>query len=64
VDKHLPHCSCPYPVQRSRHQIRAALRHLQAVLVDAGVQSAVYRVDPVQDELRRFDEHIKQAKDV
>ncbi len=62
VDKHLPHCSCPYPVQRSRHQIRAALRHLQAVLVDAGVQSAAYRVDPVQDELRRFDEHMKQAK--
>ena len=62
VDEHLPHCSCPYPVQRSRHQIRAALRHLQAVLVDAGVQSAAYRVDPVQDELRRFDEHMKQAK--
>ena len=62
VDEHLAHCSCPYPVQRSRHQIRAALGHLQAVLADAGIQSGDYRVDPVEDELRRFDEHMRQAR--
>ena len=62
VDEHLPHCSCPYPVQRSRHQIRAALGHLQAVLADAGIQSEDHRVDPIEDELRRFDEHMQQAK--
>ena len=62
VEEHLPRCACPYPVQRSRHQIRAALKHLQAVLVDAGVQSHDRRVDPIEDELRRFDEHMQQAK--
>jgi integrase/recombinase XerD len=62
VEEHLPRCACPYPVQRSRHQIRAALKHLQAVLVDAGVQSDDHRVDPIEDELRRFDEHMQQAK--
>ncbi len=61
VGEHLPHCSCPYPVQRSRHQIPAALGHLQAVLGDAVIQSGVYRVDPVEDELRRFDEQMQTA---
>jgi site-specific recombinase XerD len=61
LDGHLPRCTCPYPAQRSRHQIRAALHHLQAVLADAGVQSEV-RVDPIEDELRRFDEHMRNAK--
>jgi len=58
----LPRCSCPYPVQRSRHLIRAALKHLRAVLVDAGVQSDDHRVDPIEDELCRFDGHMQQAK--
>ena len=61
VEEHLPRCACPYPVQRSRHQIRAALRHLQAVLADAGVRSDDHRVDPVEVELRHFDEHMQQA---
>ena len=62
LDEHLPRCTCPYPAQRSRHQIRAALRQLQAVLADAGIQSEDHRVDPIEDELRRFDEHMQQAK--
>ena len=62
VEVHLPRCACPYPVQRSRHQIRAALKHLQAVLLDVGVQSDDHRVDPIDVELRRFDEHMRQAK--
>jgi site-specific recombinase XerD len=62
VEEHLPRCDCPYPVQRCRHQIRAALRHLKAVLADAGVQSGDHRVDPIEDELRRFDEHMQQAR--
>jgi site-specific recombinase XerD len=36
IDEHLPHCTCPSPVQRCRHQVRAALRQLLAYLVDAG----------------------------
>ncbi len=62
LDEHLPQCACPYPVQRCRHQIRAALRQLQAVLADAGIQSDNHRLDPIEVELRRFDEHLLQAK--
>ena len=62
LDEHLPQCTCPYPVQRCRHQIRAALRQLQAVLADAGIQSDDRDLDPVEAELRRFDEHMQQAK--
>ena len=61
LDEHLPQCACPYPVQRCRHQVRAALRQLQAVLADAGIQSDD-RLDPIEVELRRFDEHMLQAK--
>jgi integrase len=62
LDEHLPQCACPYPVQRCRHQVRAALRQLRAVLADAGIQSDDHRLDPIEVELRRFDEHLLQAK--
>ena len=62
MDEHLPQYACPYPVQRCRHQIRAALRQLQVVLADAGIQSDDDRLDPIEVELRRFDEHMLQAK--
>jgi integrase len=59
---HFRQCACPYPVQRCRHQIRAALRQPQVVLADAGIQSDDPHLDPVEVELRRFDEHMQQAK--
>ena len=62
LEEHLPGCACPYPVQRSRHQIRAALQHLRVVLADAGVQSAHHFIDPIDSELRRFDEYMQHAK--
>jgi len=62
VGEHLPQCTCPYPVQRSRHQIRAALRQLQFVLLEAGCQSDGGRVEPIDDQLLRFDEYLRQAK--
>src|SRR5438477_11144880 len=46
IDEHLPGCTCPSPVQRSRHQIRTALRHLQVVLVNSGVQVEVHHINP------------------
>lgn len=61
VLEHLPRCACPYPVQRSRHQVRAALQHLQVVLSDAGIQ-ADRRVDSLDGELRRFDVHMRDVK--
>ena len=61
VLEHLPRCACPYPVQRSRHQVRAALQHLQVVLSDGGIQ-ADRRVDSLDGELRRFDVHMRDVK--
>jgi site-specific recombinase XerD len=37
LSHHLPHCHCPDPVLRSAPEIRAALRHLLAVLRTHGV---------------------------
>jgi len=62
VEKHLPRCSCPCPAQRQPHQVRAALHHLHAVLIDAGMQVDIHRVDPIEDGLRSFDEHLRHAR--
>ena len=62
VEEHLPRCDCPCRVQRNSHMVRAALRHLQAVLVDAGFRSGDHRVEPKEEEIRRFDEHMQRAK--
>jgi site-specific recombinase XerD len=61
LDEHLPGCNCPQPVQRSRHPLRAALHHLQALLERAGVLHA-RQADAVEDELRRFDAHMLHAR--
>lgn len=62
VEEHLPRCACPQPVQRRPHQVRAALHHLHDLLIDAGVQCEVRRVHPIEDGLRRFDEHLHQVR--
>ena len=61
IDEHLPRCTCPTPVQRSPHQVRAALRQLLITLRDAG---AIHgdRNDPIEGELDRFDAHMQQAR--
>jgi site-specific recombinase XerD len=62
VDEHLPRCDCPPPVQRHRPSIRAALRHLLTVLRDADVLIEHHCADAVDEELRRFDEHMHSAR--
>jgi integrase len=62
VNEHLPQCTCPPPVQRSRHQVRAALQHLGLVLAAAGVAKDVRRVTPIEEVLHRFDDHLRQAR--
>lgn len=62
LDEHLPKCNCPQPVQRSRHQLRAALRHLLASLGHAGILTERQAPDAVEDELRRFDAHMLNAR--
>lgn len=61
LEQHLPRCNCPYPVLRVPMLLRAALNHLQAVLVEHGVGTALRGVDPIDDELRRFDEYLRDA---
>lgn len=62
VDEHLPRCTCPSPVQRCRHQVRAALRQLLITLVDAGALTSRRPPDPVKIQLAHFDAHMQQAR--
>ena len=62
IDEHLPHCTCPSPVQRCRHQVRAALRQLLATLVDAGGLISSDKPDAIEDQLQRFDSHMVHAR--
>lgn len=62
IAEHLPRCRCPHPVLRGPLLIRAALHHLQSVLVEHGIgTAALHCVDPIDDELRRFDQHLRDA---
>ncbi|MBK7062363.1 MAG: site-specific integrase [Rubrivivax sp.] len=61
IDEHLPRCSRPSPVQRCRHQVRAALRQLLITLVDAGVLVSSRQPDAIEDQLAHFDAHMRQA---
>ena len=62
LNEHLPHCTCPPPVQRCRHQVRAALRQLLITLVDAGVLINSRQPDAIEDQLDRFDGHMQHAR--
>ena len=62
VDKHLPRCNCALRVQRSRPQVRAALRLLQVVLADSGVETDVRRAGPIDAVLHRYGEHLSRAR--
>lgn len=62
IDGHLPRCTCPSPAQHCRHQARAALRHLRAVLGHPGIEAGDRRGDPIEAALHRYDEHMQQAR--
>jgi site-specific recombinase XerD len=62
LDEHLPSCTCPSPVQRCRHQVRAALRQLLITLVDAGVLISSRPPDAIEDQLKRLDDHMQHAR--
>ena len=61
VDEHLQRCTCPSPVQRCRHLVRAALRQLLITLIDDGVLISSHRPDAIEDQLGRFDAHMQHA---
>ena len=59
LNEHLPRCRCAEPVQRDRRSCNAALGHLLVVLRAQGAIAApALSVTPVDDELRRYDEHM------
>ena len=62
VDRHLPGCHCAAPAQRSRHQVCAALEYLKVVVRASGVQINDLHGGPVEEQLRRFDRHLQDAK--
>ena len=62
VDEHLPRCTCAAPVQRSRNQVRAALRLLVAVINASGVQQEHHLGGAIDEQVQRFDDHLLHAK--
>lgn len=62
VAEHLPRCTCAAPVQRSRNQVRAALQQLVAVVSASVVQQDDRHAGPVDEQLRRFGDHLLHAK--
>lgn len=61
LDNHLSRCACPLPVQRSRHVMKAALRHLWTHLTESGVLKR-QSTNAIEDELKRFNDFMKNAK--
>lgn len=63
LDEHLPVCDCPRPVCRTRHDVRAALGHLLAVLRAQGAVAEPGRIEtPVDKELQRFDNYMEHVR--
>lgn len=61
IREHLPHCDCPYPVRRCIHEIRAALRHLIAVLrASSAIAEPRDNQSATDAELALFDEYMKR----
>ena len=63
LDRHLPRCDCPPPAPRNRRDLSAGCHLLLRVLRDQGVVPApMTKTDPVEEELCRFDEHMRCAR--
>ena len=63
LDKHLPHCTCGWPTRGDRLSACAGLAHLLVVLRTLGVVAPRPVVTtPVDDELRRFDDHMERVR--
>jgi integrase/recombinase XerC len=63
LDEHLPHCTCGWPTRGDRQSARAGLAHLLVVLRTLGVVAPrPVLATPVDDELRRFDDHMERVR--
>ncbi len=60
---HLAHCSCPPPAVSDPSKHRSSLGHLMVVLRKCGAVAEVSpAIGPIPDELRQFDEHMRNAR--
>jgi site-specific recombinase XerC len=63
LDDHLPDCHCEAPVFRDRNDLHAALGHLLVLLrTNAIIADPAIGLTPVDEELRRFDDHMKHVR--
>lgn len=62
IRAHLPHCDCPYPVRRSVHEIRTALKHLLLALRAGGVIAGPHTIqNRLEAELVVFGEYMERS---
>ena len=62
-DDHLPHCNCEKPVFSDRKGLCAALGHLLVLLrANAVIADPSIGLTPVDEELRRYDDHMAQVR--
>jgi site-specific recombinase XerD len=63
LDDHLPHCKCGWPTRSARRDASAALGHFLLVLRVLGMTARKsVSITPVEEELRRFDEHMEHVR--
>jgi site-specific recombinase XerD len=63
LDGHLSHCNCGWPTRSDRRDAGAALGHLLLVLRTLGIAAPrSVKQTPVDEELRRFDEHMDHVR--
>lgn len=62
-DDHLPNCQCVKPAFSNAKDLHAALGHLLVLLrANAVIADPSQRSTPVGEELRRFDDHLRQIR--
>jgi len=63
LNDHLPHCDCEQPVFHDRKDLHAALGHLLVLLrAHAVIADPSIGLTPVDEELRRFDDHMNHVR--
>lgn len=61
LNDHLPICSCPQPVRRTRYELRTAIRHLLRLLEAEGTIRPADKQDECSKELAAFDAYMRDV---
>jgi integrase/recombinase XerD len=61
LNEHLPICSCPQPVRRTRYELRTAIRHLLRLLETEGTIRPADEQDERSKELAAFDAYMRDV---